>query len=82
MSTHVRSSISGKYRQNTSGKIDTATGKYLNDIDKIPNVSFTRKLDIACHFNLPLTLEPKNEKMFAFESITCFLISRYVLIHF
>ena len=59
MNTRVRSSISCKYRQNTSGKIDTATGKYLNDIDKIPNVSFTRKLDIACHFNLPLTLEPK-----------------------
>ena len=47
---------------NTSGKIDTALGKYLNDIDKIPNMSFSRKLDIACHFNLSLTLEPKNAK--------------------
>ena len=47
---------------NTSGKIDTALGKYLNDIDKIPNMSFTRKLDSACHFNLSLTLEPKNAK--------------------
>ena len=78
MSTRVKSSISCKYRQNTSGKIDTETGKYLNDIDKIPNVSFTRKVDIACHFNLPLTLEPKNEKCLLFESITSFLISRYV----